>query len=240
MTTTVFDGSVGLLTSDSRWSIDTDHAVYYVDDTGFDKIEAVNEFAFLFAGASNVINEWKVFLRGDQSGDRPPLQGIALLIVEISSGKSVYSYQQDISLDERKASFAGSGARFAYLCWNSNSCARRAVSSAKNADVYSGGEVKFLELGTGDHNLNNCTDLTEMSKIFLEKGMVRYAPNEEPIPVKDAAANDARVKELCNKIANGSLPLSAPCDGMYNLPSEDDERSLDHALELVFKKKFAI
>lgn len=238
MTTTVFDGAKGFLTSDSRWSKDTDYAVLYVDDTGFDKIETAEGLVFLFAGNSMVIQQWKTYLRASLVGARPTQAGIALLIAEIATGNLLHLYQQDILLPDSTnpvTSFAGSGARHAVRCWETNSCAKKAVDTAKTADIYSGGEIKFFELATGQHNLTNSSDLAGMGRAFLERGKVMYTSNDKPISVQEAAANDPRVAELCKEIAKGKIPLNAPCDAMYNQPTADDDRRLDDVLSKFFK-----
>jgi hypothetical protein len=245
MTTTVYDKTNKLLTSDSRWSYDRDFGVLYVDDIGFDKIEAAPGmhgigYVFLFAGNSGVIQQWKTFIRSNPApgSASPSCDGIALLVVVVSTGEIVFEYGQDIRLPDSiqpTISFAGSGSIHAALCWESNQCARKAVDSAKSLDTFSGGEIKYFELLSGQHNLNAQIDLSDMSKAFIEKGMVMFKPNSQtPVPVKEAAANDARVKDLCDKIASGQITLNAPCDAMFNRPTPEDEHRLKDAMARVF------
>jgi hypothetical protein len=245
MTTTVYDKTNKLLTSDSRWSYDRDFGVLYVDDIGFDKIEAAPGmhgigYAFLFAGNSGVIQQWKSYIRSNPAPGvaSPACVGIALLVVVVGTGEIVFEYGQDILLPDSiqpTISFAGSGSIHAAQCWESNKCARKAVDSAMSLDVFSGGEIKYFELLSSKNNLNAQIDLSDMSKAFIEKGMVMFKPNSQtPVPVKEAAANDARVKDLCDKIASGQVTLNAPCDAMFNRPTPEDEDRLKAAMARVF------
>ncbi|MNF77477.1 hypothetical protein D3C84_596250 [compost metagenome] len=164
MTTTVYDKTKKLLTSDSRWSYNEDFGVLYVDDIGFDKIEkAIGQHAegyvFLFAGNSGVIQLWKTFIRSSPKPGAPipTCHGIAILAVHAETGEVVLDYGPGIRLPnaaQPTIRFAGTGSVHAAQCWHSNGCARKAVDSAKDLDPFSGGEVKFFELASGNHNLH--------------------------------------------------------------------------------------
>ncbi|WNC09304.1 hypothetical protein [Pseudomonas coleopterorum] len=241
MTTNVYDQSSGFITSDSRWSVERDFAIMYVDDTGFDKIEEARGKVFLFAGDSETIQLWKTFLRSGplSSQGRPAIEGIAILIAEADSGRLVYHYGQDILLPDSEApatSFAGSGARSAAQCWQANKCAKKAVETAKSFDLFSGGEVKSFELSTGKHNLNDQIDVKDLKAAFIKKGMVMFTANspQQLVTVQEAAANDPRVAEIVTAIANGNVSLKAPCDAMYNQPTHADKKRLDAALDEIF------
>ncbi|MFL1528014.1 hypothetical protein [Pseudomonas sp. O230] len=240
MTTNVYDRTTGFITSDSRWSVEKDFAFMYVDDTGFDKIEEARGKVFLFAGDSEIIQLWKTFLRSGplSSEGRPKIEGIAILIADSATGKLVYHYGQDILLPDSEdpdTSFAGSGARSAAQCWQANNCAKKAVETAKSFDVASGGEVKSFELSTGLHNLNDQIDVKELKAAFLKKGMVMFTANsQQPVTVQEAAANDPRVAQIVQAIAQGSVSLKAPCDAMYNQPTHADKKRLDAALDAIF------
>ncbi|MFM0484200.1 hypothetical protein PQQ81_26980 [Paraburkholderia strydomiana] len=249
MTTTAFDLSAKLLTSDSRWSACTDDGTaiaYLDDDVGFDKIECAHGNAFLFAGNSQVIDAWKNFLRsGPLSAEgRPQIAGIALLVAEMASGAVIYAYGQDIALPNAQnptmpvAIFAGSGSIWAAHCWNVNRCGRKAIDSAKAGDKFTGGATKFLELDSGNHNLANSISVEQMKTEFLKKGMVMYINSaQQPQPLTTAAANDPKVKELCDRIAQGQATVSAPCDAMWMNPSQQDEDRLDAVLNQIFAAK---
>lgn len=98
--------------------------------------------------------------------------------------------------------------------------------------------MKFFDVATRDNNLNNTVTGAEMRKLFLEKGMIMYvAGAQQPLPLKTAAANDQKIQELCDAIAQGQVAPSAPCDAMFATPTADDERRLDKALDEIFGKK---
>ncbi len=242
MTTNVYDKTKFLVTTDSRWSIITDIGVIYVDDTGFDKIETAKDHAFVFAGNSAVIQNWKDYIRGSQSGQplsRPSAKGISLLVAKLGSGSFVEAYGQDIGLPNKlrpTVSFAGTGAHPAALCWIANKCGRRAIDSAKSRDYYSGGEVMYLELDTRNSNLRNDRNADKLSEAFLEKGMIMYTPGltAASVPLALAAESDPRVAEWMQKIAEGAVEIQAPCDSMFAEPTEEEDARLDAAMASIF------
>lgn len=242
MTTNVFDGIQGIAGTDSRWSVELDYAIFYVDDAGFEKIVVRDDAVFLFAGNSAVIQQWKDYLAGQRyshSASEPPLAGIALLIVNAVTKEIIYGYGQDITLNgadqKAVASFAGSGGRRAAQCWIQNMCAKRAIDTAKQVDVFSGGETKFFELTSKTGNLIEDVGLQGLGKAFKEKGMVMYlAQLDKPMSIQEAQALDPRVAEFAQQVASGQVPLNAPCDAMYNTPTAEDKAELRKVLGTLF------
>lgn len=241
MTTNVLDTSAGVLASDSRWSIDTPAFVAFVDDTGFDKIAVYRHLGFMFAGSSMLIQGWKDWIANNpSSGDELPAvecegEAMALSITDLERRTVMFEHGQDIQ--HPVARFAGTGSRHAFLCWNANGCAKKAVESAKIMDCYSGGEVKYLHCVTLQHNLSNSVSFQIVGTKFLEKGMIMYKGNGAGvIPFKEAAANDSAVERLRQDIASGKAVASAPCDAMYNswTPAEKSRlgRVLNQALQV--------
>lgn len=242
MTTNVYDGIQGVAGTDSRWSVERDYAIFYVDDTGFEKIVVRDDAVFLFAGNSAVIQQWKDYLAGPRyshSVSEPPLEGIALLIVNAVTKEIIYGYGQDITLNDQNAkavaSFAGSGGRRAAQCWMTNFCTKRAIDTAKQIDVFSGGETKFFELTSKTGNLIEDVGLKGLGEAFKERGMVMFlAQLDKPMSIQEAQALDPRVAEFAQQVASGQTPLSAPCDAMYNTPSEKDKTELRKVLGSLF------
>lgn len=241
MTTNVYDRAHLIAGTDSRWSITNDFAIFFVDDSGFEKIVATDTAVFLFAGDSAVIQQWKTFLFSEDQTSEPPLDRIALLMVDKTDGDVIFSHGQDIQPedDDRKliASFAGSGARHAAGFWLLHRCALSSIQVAKLLDPYSGGETKFFELKSNTGNLSNDVGLDGLNKSFMERGMVMYLTNGQvPISIHDAAAQDPRVKELVTNIAQGSISLSAPCDAQFIKPTDEDKAKLKAALDRALRR----
>lgn len=238
MTTNVFDISQGILASDSRWSIPRDFGIIYVDDTGFDKMELALGHAFIFAGNGAVIQSWKNWIRDpNRPYQEPDVNGIALCIVNVTTVEISFEYGQDIALEE--ARFAGTGSYHAHLCWSSNKCARRAVESAKGEDKLTGGEIKFIELRTGSHNLTNQGSIDSVAQDIVDRGWVMYNNGKNSrtsIKIDEAAANDTRVADLIKDIATGSVTATAPCDSMYNKWSDADKQRLRGTLDAIFAR----
>ncbi|MBI6925732.1 hypothetical protein Q9323_03345 [Pseudomonas fulva] len=242
MTTNVYDGTKRLLSSDSRWSSKhpSGDFIIFVDDVGFDKIEVASGHAFLFAGYASTISDWKAFLKSKPSSSQghPSLDGIALLITNVATGQIVDHVGQDIQIanaDQSVTSFAGSGSSHAADCWTVNGCAKTAVESAKNFDLFSGGSVRYLELNTLDNNLLNITNYDELKKSFTAQGMVMYTANShKQVPVNEAALTDVRVGELCNEIARGQISPSAPCDAMHHRATAAEKQRISATLDKIF------
>lgn len=246
MTTTVYDSAKGTVSCDSRWSIPDDRfGVLYVDEAPYQKIEIVNGHAFVFAGMAPVIHAWKLHLRAAAAGHvlaEPSMIGMAVLVAEIGSGRLKYRYQQDIELPDQtnpETIFAGTGSLHAARCWQVNKCPKKAVETAMMYDICTGGEVKYVELQSGRHNLIPCEGISCLDQAFLTKGMVMFNRNEHdkgPIPFKEAAAIDPQVAEWYNKAANGSLlnDVQAPCDAVFSKPLPEDERRMSEVLRDIF------
>lgn len=245
MTTTVYDQKSGYVACDSRWSILGDFGVLYVDDAPFQKIEVVNGVVFVFAGRAPVIDAWKKYLRSlakGETSEAPTLEGVALLAAKLGGGELLDHYQQDILLPspvEPTTSFAGTGASHAARCWVSNQCAKRAVQSAMLYDLYSGGEVRHVELMSGNSNLITCEGIESLDQAFLEQGMVMLTRNDQakgPMPFKVAAELDSELKELYGKVANGSMraEIQAPCDAVFNKPLPEDKARISETLKGIF------
>lgn len=172
----------------------------------------------------------------------PSPKGIAILIVEISSGNVLGHYGQEIAFQEGDparptAIFAGSGAYPAANCWQANRCAHRAIDSAKLADIFTGGNTKFFELSNSNTNVTNTISASGLRALFKEKGMVMYLNGQSSaVPYKQAAANDVQVAELGEKIASGQLNLSAPCDAMFMTPTTEQIEELRDVLTPFFGK----
>ncbi|WP_434033354.1 hypothetical protein [Cupriavidus sp. a3] len=235
MTTTVFDGAARLVTSDSRWSAPLRSAIAFVDDTGFGKIELASGNAFVFAGDSAQIAEWKSWLHSSPTGAAghpPATKGINMLIANVDSGKVAFEFGQS---ELPNARFGGSGAIHARDCWAANGDGRRAVETAKLFDPYTGGSTKFLEFGSGRGNFADEVGLDGLRDAFLQRGKIMYMNSTKAIvPVDVAAQQDPQVHALRDKIAAGEVSMSAPCHSMYNEWSDQDRQRLDAVLDRIF------
>lgn len=239
MTTNVFDGNAAVMATDSRWSIRHGKYVIYLDDTGFEKIELRNQHAFMFAGNGLRIQEWKSWIRSDPKDDstQPAEEGICVCVVSMDTKQVKFSVKQDV---EREGGFfAGSGSTYAVPCWLVNKDAKRAVDTAKQSDIFSGGEIKFFNFATGAHNLGYPSgDITiQMVVEAINKrglAMTTNVNSTQPFPFAVAANDNPELAEIRQKIANGELSANAPCDGMYNEWTKEEKSSLKRALGDVF------
>lgn len=243
MTTNVFDGHVGLVASDSRWSIQYGRYLLYVDDAQFDKIELYGDSVFMFAGKGAVIQLWKDWIRSaptDESAMPDPDQ-ISVSIMKRSAKSVVWT--RGVHTKREGALFAGSGSIFAVPCWMANKDAKRAVGTAASLDECTGGEVKYFDFSTGQHNLQYPTaniTIAHVDKAILERGMVMDISTRRmgrpPFPLKQVAASndDGELADLKAKVANGEIQPMAPCPGAMSEWTEDEKRGLKEALSDVF------
>lgn len=240
MTTNVFDQASRMMATDSRWSMTFgSHRLVYVDDVRFDKIERYKEYAFMFAGNGMVIQRWKDWIRGTPVLQTMPTpDGIAVCVVHTPDARVMSAENQQIIRDG--GWFAGSGSRYAYVCWAKNKDPHRCIESAKQVDPCTGGEVKYLDMAAGGHNL--CPPVKELTindvlQAIERRGMIMDISSEKgnapPHKLSDIAANDADLQDLSARIAAGEGP-EAPCDGMYNKWTDDQKSKLQGVLAEVF------
>lgn len=248
MTTNVFDGNRGVIATDSRWSVLWSRWLVYVDDARFEKIERYKNNSFMFAGKGEVIQAWKTWIRSEpqDASAIPSCDGISVCIVNADTRTVTFCERQDIV--KEGAYFSGTGSRYAYMCWEKNRSAQRSVESAKGVDYFTGGEVKFLDMVDGSHNLHLGTaDVTiqMVSSALNTRGMVMEIAAKTgnvgaPFKLSDIAANDAELQELQElqgMIASGALTPEAPCDGMHSEWTDDQKTKLQTALATVFEWK---
>lgn len=249
MTTNIFDGNSGVMATDSRWSIEYGCWLYYLDDTGYSKIERLNGMAIMFAGYGGKIQEYKDWIRSNPTdfSRQPDVKGMSVCMVEESTGNVEVKEEQDI--DTNNVLCAGSGARPAYGCWTSNKCSKKAVESAKLVDPCSGGDVKFIDFKNSETNLAEYaaeTQLTiaQISANIMKRGIsmkIRTTPTGTPdLPFVKAAGEDAANEEqlaraaVSELVATGKLSANAPCDGMHNDWSEESKANFRRALGKMF------
>lgn len=250
MTTNVFDINSGLMTSDSRWSIRSPDQSFIIvlDNSGFDKLQYFDAnnvgYSVMFAGNAQLICQWKQWLKNGALDPQPPfvINGQTFTICIAENKSKNIDFVRGIDIQTDSAVFAGSGALSAYGCWAINSCAVKAVETAKTHDRCSGGDVRYINMSSLDNNINLALGSEILMDSFLEKGMVMYTnPLSTPqqtngVPLKEAAANDGEVKKIMDDIANGSAIANAPCDAMYTPWSEEEKSKLNSAIAKIFAK----
>lgn len=241
MTTNVYDLGFGLLTTDSRWSLQDGHIIAYVDDTGYDKLVYDNQLAILFAGDLCKIEEWKSWFKAGRI-DNPPTDttGISMIICNVINGDKVFNSDYLLESHEGNklvALYGGSGSSYAKDCWEVNKCAATAVNTAMSYDVKSGGKVVFFNRVDFDNNIDNSTDINDIRNIFIERGMMINTNTLERVSIKDAAndTNDA-FKNMANRVISGNVELSAPFPGMTQPWTNEKKEELKQALNK-FKPK---
>lgn len=238
MTTNVFCKKNNVLASDSRWSyrplddgVAVTRAIAFVDNAGYDKMAFDIDTGYMFAGPLDVIAKWREWALSpnQQIMPRPAVApDFAVCMTDLTSGDIFMEHGQKVS--DTFCRMAGTGAKHAYECWAVNQDAMRAVESAAKADVFSGGNVKFLMDGGRSHNLDFSVPVGAIRDEFLKRGMVMYIDERKAIPVHEAAKNDPRIGNLLDAVIKGQLSAEAPSglDPVVWTPS--DEKRLDDAL----------
>jgi len=263
MTTNIYDGDAKCMATDSRWSIEYGSWLFYLDDTGYEKIERCNGVALMFAGRGKKIQEYKDWIRSkpEDASNMPDVKGMSVCMVDEASGAVEFAKHQDIEAGNVRC--AGSGARWAFNCWSDNKCAKTAVNTAMSRDFFSGGPVKYIDFANPATNLvsyaaQNQLTIETITKNILQRGIAMkihaIPPGTPNLPFAKvdaavaaqvdsgsaSAANDderaarAAVEQL---VAAGKLGATAPCDGMHNDWSEDDKADFQRALGKMFRWK---
>lgn len=236
MTTNVFDEAKGLMATDSRWSIKQGKYIVYLDDTGCEKILLMHNRAIMFAGNGGRIQQWKDWLLSEPKDDslQPKEEGLCICIADLTTGKMKRSFKQTVV--DNKGYFAGTGTTYAVPCWVQNGDAKRSVDTAKIADDFSGGEVKYFNFSSRKHNIisgNNVT-IQMVDNAILTRGLVMTTNDKQSVSFATEAMRDADLAKMRAKIAAGDLSASAPSDGMYDQWSQEEKNSLKESLGEMF------
>lgn len=239
-----------IVACDSRWSIDRtdDNDVWtfaiYVDHAEFEKIVLFrHKVLFVFAGCGVEIQAWKDWISNEIKEDRPTPNNLAVCIINAVTGELIFEHGQVVSDDVIK--ITGSGASFAYSCYEDNSCAVTAIDSAKSKDCFSGGSVKYFDIGNQVNMLsvdNIRIDL--VSDLIAKEGMVVYKNHHDlekcnaslkssPVPVSLAAANDSEVEVAVSKIVAGKANARAPFNSGNHVWHQDKLKELDDAIDFI-------
>jgi hypothetical protein len=254
VTTNVFDGISGVVAADTRWStLTSSNWMIYIDEPNYPKLVIKeiggDKYGFLFAGDGVAIQNWKNWLSSNQTTARPSALSMAICIVDLMQRKHIYHEGQEyLAVDA--LSITGSGALHALTCWMTNKCAKKAINSASMRDIHTGNYVQFYEMGTSEHNLpeqNNMT-IDDVRKTMAIRG---YIMNKEIgkdsiiaissiDSINSISANDVEeIKNIRNGLLHANISPTAPCIGVYNTRSEEQENALDNALSSIFQKNIS-
>ncbi|MGH8384023.1 MAG: hypothetical protein ACRESJ_00770 [Pseudomonas sp.] len=246
MTTTVCDIANKILTTDSRWSWETESAVLYVDDVRFEKMIYMKDTVYQFAGNSRVIQEWKDFVAADpkSAAERPTLDGISLMMYDVNANAVLLAHNCCCGNDEDQRTisiFSGTGMVHALPAWAVHRCAYKALEHAVSMDPFSGGTTKFFELNDCRHNLMEEVRVLDINRALPLKGYVMTKSHNEsklgdPIPAAEAAANDADIRSVVEQIAEGKLAPSAPFMYMHCKATDEQNKVADAALNALFSR----
>lgn len=240
MTTNVYDVKASLMTSDARWSSKGDEWIAYVDDTGYDKIVFDKRLVFLFAGDLPEIDLWKSWIiSGRKKDDKPALADTKMQViqVDIATGKIVFRSHNFANSSfgvVTRALFSGTGAALAKACWDSNKCAKTAISSAVIGDFRSGGTTMYLDRSTKETNVTNSASAAGVNEQLKNRGfLMNTNAHKESISVQEAA-NDPKHpgNALAKSVMSGAIPLTAPFPGMDEPWSVAKKKEFEAALAL--------
>ncbi|MDE9538149.1 hypothetical protein [Xenorhabdus bovienii] len=249
MTTTAYDCDNMVVACDTRWSIDfllnDGKHILIVDDTGFNKIVYRKGGVLICAGDGQTIakmKEWwsAEYLDPEQMPylERNGFFNVSVLMIS-SNGERLFDagpkqviYNQET--DHFHAIFSGTGGGYASFLFMRCGCIKSSVEGAIIFDPWSGGEVKFCNLRTTEHNLDdenmdyNSIIETMKSKGVLMKVTDKYIANAdgvEAIGWKDhPQAND-----IAYQLASGSVKAYAPIGGKEIEWSEERNNKIKQA-----------
>jgi hypothetical protein len=235
MTTNAIDIQQLIVSSDSRWSCLVDDQLHFVDDTNFDKIVVNEDAVMICAGDGELIGEWhEWFRRPDCYETETPrteitrgaiTETVCITILGRPDGTILFIRGSYHTIDMH-ALFAGSGAIFAHGCFTANKCVMKCVQTAACHDFYTGGDVKFYNIVTGENNLSNIVHAFDhVDNEYRARGKVMDITTKKVMDINPkSAANDAAQKN-----ASG-FHLSAPTGEAYRPWSADDKDRLQVAV----------
>lgn len=227
MTTTVYDVDASLVASDSRWSAYVNlydgQYLFFVDNTGFNKLVDRLGAVLVLAGDGELIAEWKKWWACDELNiDNMPsvalneIRKISVMIVSKEDREILFDAGPKLAIaDEFEddnarrylAVFSGSGQQFASQCWFNNRCYNQSILTASANDPCTGGDVKYINFATNAHNTNDENfDYTSIQKSLMERGMLMKLADKNVIPLDQHLQSE----EIKDKIANGAIRASAP------------------------------
>ena len=101
-----------------------------------------------------------------------------------------------------------------------NRDAKKSVESAKLKDTSSGGNIKYFNFISNEHNIlhNDVHDFVNSE--LKERGKVMKIKENTIIDIKDC--NDPIIMQHVENIANGTMAMEAPCE--YPISWSDEER----------------
>lgn len=225
MTTTVYDRVHGYVASDSRWSCDLERfgfpgLVAYVDNTGFGKIAVRGDFILCLAGCGNLIQQWKDWWRQPElpallppvEGDNGPVVLYAIdtklnqLALHTPSVLDCVHLDQDTA--ELSAVFTGSGQTYAWTWWVASQCAKKSIQSVMGQDVFTGGDVRFVDFINNTSNIENTIhNVSAINHQMKTRGLVvnKHDPSMQPMPIGADVLTAIQAV-----VAENTLPMSAP------------------------------
>ena len=213
MTTNVMDKRNNRVTSDTRWSFQVGDDIFYVDDTGFNKIVHDASAVMICAGNACLIAEWKSWFLSPFTLPLPPTkrvisdQTILVSLIVKEGYRTLFSsgWTQE---HQDAARFSGSGSEVAKDCYSVNGCSTKCVETAATQDSFTGGDVQYVEFSHDSTNVINDT-LTpeEMFAQFAPRGFVMNEKTKNVVPIRDVPPS------FFAKAMSGALELvSAPTD----------------------------
>lgn len=234
MTTNVYDHDQKIMATDSRWSTGREYLpfVLYADGSTYDKILVTDDVVFMFSGKLDTINAWKIWANETKRRSQiPSLDGIAVCMVnkitQLVDFQNV-DYVEFNSDEIAQAYFSGSGYEIAWNCWMENKNATMAIQTAKNFDVYTGGEIKYFDFNSSNHNLNLGYDVNSVNKSF-EEGYIVNKENLNFGAIKDNLNHDV-VKKFYADLAVGHASLQSPSPSSERKWTPEQIKSFDIAL----------
>lgn len=246
MTTNVICRPFKLLASDSRWSTPMpEHPgfVAFVDESGFDKITLRPTHALVFAGDGELIAGWKEWFskptmdfanlprtsRSLSGGTAE--ESMVVSLVRRSTAEVSFTVGRFVAHGE-DARFTGSGAEFAKDCYAVNKCGKTSIDSARVRDVFTGGDVKFVELETGSNNLS-MTQATfpELLNAINQRGFVMDTKTNTVTPINEWRATHLDADRAAS--AGSLTSISAPTGMPVRSWSEQEQGEFVKALQAV-------
>ncbi|MCW2264142.1 hypothetical protein M2305_000089 [Gluconobacter cerinus] len=254
MTTFIVDLNSGIVAADSRHSDKRSDKLIFSVDSDDDKICVARGYVFIFAGSGRTSYCWHEWLNNKSKGlpPFPPIKNgkpeAVFCAVNIKTHKIDFLFGNDDAwiYDEKSGiCTAGTGRAFAKTKWDDTHNAIEAIEEAKKRDARTGGEIKYVNIFTGENNLSGKYRPSYVFRTLVRSnGIVMFDLNgSKEYPITPDLPNYSEILEIITQtekdaVAEEKYHLGGHYYSSQNPWIEPYKTEVTGFLKTVFPEKF--
>jgi hypothetical protein len=240
MTTNAISRQSRLLATDSRWSLLEKRTgkLYFVDDTGFDKMADRRMGSIICAGDAQLIQQWREWFLTpvlnrhmqppvERTGPRGQNHSINISVIYKPDAKVAFSFGWYLDFED-EAKFSGTGASYAKESYSLRRCCKTSVENAAKRDPMTGGEVKYVDMLNDRNNLSR--QRMTVANVHEQLNSRGYVMDMNTGKVTHASSDPA-LSTVAQGLKAGLLNLSAPTAHPELEWTDTEKANLARALE---------